>query len=429
MDSRREEIKKERKRREFKKMIWLCISIMLTYAIFAGVAVVLIEKNISIDEKDQWNWGWMIISIEILHLYLSLKKVGPQELGAVLIFGRPLYQVKSGLVYVPFVICQLSKDDGTVISIQYPAEPEKIDKTGLDDRPVLPGFMKPIRITTASIDTIPKEFMEGIKKRINISDKFYNDPLNGRMTLEPVIFIRFQIRRDDYISFLTHLGDIEKTKTAIRDTVDAVLNIEFSKRTPILILMDIEDINKEIKNSLEILIGEIPDPKDPDSFNPEESWGIDVLRSQLTEIDLTKKINVSLRDIIDSNLRINVTIKDAEGRKVARGLDGEGENKFETEKGIGLANARESFLNAEAKGLEKITEIAKSEEGKLVIVTKATEQGLKGSQYTIIPDGAGSIIAGIMETMKKTKSHDTLTINSEDKTIDKIKKSTNGGKK
>lgn len=402
MDNRSDELKKARKRKERKNMILLWVWAMVTYAIFASVALILIEKGVAIDEKNQWNLGWAILSIEFLHFGLSFRTVGPTSLGAVLVFGRPIYQVKSGLVYVPFIVCQLAKEDRTVITIQFPAEPEKVDKSGDDTKPVSPGFVKPIRVTTGSRDMISDAF----KARINENPKFFNHPLNEMMTLEPSVVVRFQIRNDDFISFLTNIGSIKKAISAMRDTVDSVLNIEFPKRTPALIIMDKEIINKELKTMIEILVGEKEDPKDPDSFNPEESWGLNIINAQLPDVDLSKKINQSLRDIVDSQLKKTASITEAEGKKRARVLEGEGENKFETEKGAGVAKARLAFLEAEATGLEKVAKVAHTEEGKLAVVTKATEQGLKGSQYSIIPDGAGSIIAGIMETLKKTKSRD-----------------------
>jgi regulator of protease activity HflC (stomatin/prohibitin superfamily) len=422
MNNKSDELKKTRKRKEFKKMIWLWIWVMLAYAIFARVALVLIEKEISIDKENQWNLGWAILAMEFLHFSLSFRVIGPTSLGAVLFFGRPLYQVKSGLVYVPFIVCQLAKEDRTVITIQFPAEPEKVDKSGDNEKPVPPGFVKPIRVTTGSRDMISSDFRDRIIKN---NPKFLAHPLNEMMTLEPSVVVRFQIRNDDFISFLTNIGSRKKAISAMRDTVDSVLNIEFPKRTPALIIMDKEVINKQLKTMIEILVGEIEDPNDPDSFNPEESWGLNIINAQLPDVDLTKKINKSLRDIVDSKLKKTASITEAEGKKKVHELEGEGENKFETEKGKGLASARLDFLKAEADGLEKIAKVAETEEGKLAVVTKATEQGLKGSQYSIVPDGAGSIIAGIMETLKKTKSRDEFY----KKNTDADSKPKTGGKK
>src|SRR3989344_2809023 len=163
MGNKSDELKKARKRKEFKKMIWLWVWVMVAYAIFARVALVLIEKEVAIDSKNQWNLGWAILAMEFLHFGLSFRTVGPTSLGAVLLFGRPLYQVKSGLVYVPFIVCQLAKEDRTVITIQFPAEPEKVDKSGDDTKPVAPGFVKPIRVTTGSRDMISNAFKTRIR--------------------------------------------------------------------------------------------------------------------------------------------------------------------------------------------------------------------------------------------------------------------------
>lgn len=379
-----------------KKMLWVLT--LLAHALLITFSMYLIKEKISADKANLWNWGWTIISVQSLHFILSFKIVGPTELGAVLLFGRPLYQVQSGLVFVPFIVCQLTKETSLVIKERFPAEPELVDKSGDDTKPVKPGFVKPIRVATASRDML-KEFKERI-------EGYEDNPLNDMMTLEPSVIVRFQIRKDNFISFLTNIGSVEHAVSQMRDMVDSVLNIEFSKRTPALIIVDKEEINKELKKRIGIIVGEIANPDDPNSFNPEECWGINVIDVQLADVDLSKKINRSLRDVPDSKLRYQASIKDAEAKKKARELEGEGENKFETEKGTGVANAKLAFLKAEAEGLEEIAKVAKTEEGKLAVVAKATEQGLKGSHYSIIPDGAGSIVAGIMETLKKTKSRD-----------------------
>lgn len=399
----REEIKKKHKRKELKKMIRLWVWVMLAYAIFASVAIVLIKNKISIDQKNEWNLGWTILSFEFLHFALSFSAVGSMELGAILFFGRPLYQVKSGLVYRPFIVCQLVKDSKTVVPLQFPGPPERIDKSGDDTKSVKPGFVKPIRVTTASRDMLTQENLDKLNAR---NDDFKKYPLNDMLTVEPEVFLRYQRRPDDYISFLSHIGDDRRVLIAIRDTVDAVLRIEFAKRTATLILMEQDEINKELLNKIEILVGERADPKNPDSFDPEESWGINVLNVQLTNVDLGRTLNQTLRDVVNSQFQRTTDITIADGKKRVRELEGEGEGKYETERGKGLASARLDFLNAEAEGLKKIAEVAETEEGKLAVVAKATEQGLKGSQYSIVPDGAGSLITGIMEVLKKTGSRE-----------------------
>lgn len=398
MGDKIDELKKERKRKERKNRILLWVWVMVAYAIFACVALVLINKEVSIDEKNEWNLGWTILSAIFLHFGLSFWTVGPTFLGAILLFGRPIYQVKSGLVYRPFIVCQLKKEDRTVITEQFPAEPEFVDKSGDDKKPVPPGFVKPIRVTTASRDMLDEKCKDRIKD-------FKNHPLNEMMTLEPSIFVRYQIRSDDFISFLTNIGSKEKAKLAMRDTVDSVLNTEFPKRTPALIIKDKDEINKKLKEKIEILVSEIPNPDDLDSFNPdEESWGLNILSVQIADLDLSRTINQSLRDVADSQLKKTSSITKAEGDKRVRELTGEGEKTFETEKGAGVANARLTFLQAEAKGLKEIADIAKTPEGKVAIISKTQEEALKNAKYSIIPDGIGSLISGVQEILKKTKS-------------------------
>lgn len=366
--------------------MFLWVTVITIYFLLSAFAYVLIQMKISIDQKNQWNWGWTILSIELLHFGLSFRTVGPKSLGAILLFGRPLYQVGSGLVFVPFVVCYLIKETKLVIQERFPAEPELVDKSGDDTKSVTPGFVKPIRVTTASWDMLSAEF----KKK---SEDYKDHSLNESMTLEPSVVVRFQIQRDNYISFLTNIGSIDEAVSQMRDTVDSMLNIEFAKRTPALLLLDKEDINHRLLEKIKILVGEKPDPANLGSFNPSESWGINVINVQIADVDVSKKINQSLRDVADSILRKKETVTEAEAKKRARELEGEGD-----------ANARLAFLIAEAGGLEKIAKIAETEGGKLAVIAKTQEEALKGSQYSIIPEGIGSLISGVQEVLKKTKS-------------------------
>lgn len=379
-----------------KKMLYLYGVVAVIYILLAIPALSMIKNKVSIDQKNQWNWGMIILCIQILHFCLSFKIVGPTELGAVLLFGKPIFQIHAGLAFVPFLICQIMREDGTTIKKQFPAEPELVDKSGDDTKPVRPGFVKPIRVATVSYNMLSDDMKKKIKGDTN-------DPLNKMLVVEPSVVVRFQII--DYLLFLKNIGSMEKAVSQMRDTVDSVLNIEFPKRTPSLLVQDKDTINNEILNRVEILVG------DPDNkiavAKKRKSWGIDVMDAQIAELDLSKGIHTSIRDIVNSELKKTATITQAEGEKEKKTLEGEGEKEFATRKGAGDASARLAFLEAETKGLQGIADVAKTEAGKLAILTKATEQGLKGSQYSIIPDGSGSIVAGIMETLKKTGSRNT----------------------
>lgn len=378
-----------------KKMFYLCAVVTAICIVLIIYALLLIKNKASIDQKNQWNWGMIILAILMVYLRQSFKIVGPTELGAVLLFGRPLYQVDPGLVFVPFLICKIMREDGTTIARQFPAEPELVDKSGDDSKPVKEGYKKPIRVATASYNMLSDEMKKKIKGDIN-------DPLNKMLVVEPSAVVRFQII--DYLSFLKNIGSLEKAISQMRDTVDTVLNIEFPKRTPSLLIQDKEEINKELLDKIEILVG---DPDNPTAVaEKKRSWGINVINAQIPELDLSKGIHTSIRDIVDSQLKRTATVTNAEGAKEKRELEGAGEEVFKTREGTGLANARLAFLEAEKKGLEGIAEVAGTDAGKLAIITKTVEQGLKGSQYSIVPDGAGSLITGIMETLKKTKSGD-----------------------
>ncbi|MFA6273177.1 MAG: SPFH domain-containing protein [Candidatus Paceibacterota bacterium] len=372
----------EKTQKEWKnKMFWTFLIANLATIIAAGIAIV-------IDPRNELNAGYIIIAVQLLYAALSIKIVGPTELGGILLFGDPRCEVESGLVLVPFAICELKKETRLVIQRQFPGEPEEVDKSSTDQN-TRSGMVQPIRVPTASPEAVDNEFKADMTA-------FKDEPINNRMTPEVSIIVRFQIRKGSYLRFLTNIGTLDSAIKQMRDTTETVTGIEFAKRTPPLIIRDRGKINNSLKDSVEILVGEKPNSE------PEESWGVNVINVQLVDVDFGKTVNEQLRNVIAKKLEKQQTITTAEGARQARELEGAGEKSYLTDKGLGDAAAREALLKAEAAGIDALRKVTGTKAGQLALHLKVIQTALQSANYSIIPGSElYSSIGGIMEMAKK----------------------------
>lgn len=361
-----------------KILVWF----MVVYIPLFVLDVFLILGKVSADNENLWNWGWILVSIQISYLILSFKIVDPKTKAVVVVLGDPKYAINSGLAIVPFGLAWLEKMPGTVIQIHIPGEPEQIERSNDDKKPLAKGMVWPIRITTGFEEVAIKNFPKA-------TEIIKSDPLKKRMTLEVTGYVRLKI--NDPVNFLRNIGDVEKLRIQARDTFEATIRVEFGKRTPGLIITHLKTINKAIEKDLRVLF-EKPD------------WGLGVETAQLIEKDLTHQLNIALRDATEVDVRrtqahasreiVEIT---AEGNKRKLALEGEGN-----------AAAEKSMLLARAEGLLKMAEVAKTTEGAEMMRLQLLIEALKSSKHTIITNGGvGGLTAELCEIAKKLNSTET----------------------
>ncbi|MFH1346827.1 MAG: SPFH domain-containing protein [Spirochaetota bacterium] len=244
----------------------------------------------------KWNWGLATFLAQVLYTLVSLRIVGPTELGALLLFGKPICEVSSGLIFAPLGIIQLKKETRLTIQDELPTDPQHIFRRE-DTENVPPGFFPPIRI--------PFGFRQDAEKlsEINVktSDEDENnevdekkhqlvvppddDPLDLRVTAEVVPVIRWRI--DDYIQFLTTIGSQEEARKQMEDCAIGSLTREFAKITPAVALANLGtysaclqfEINKRIEN-----------------------WGISMESAQIKMINFHRDLNTAIGAVPQAKL-------------------------------------------------------------------------------------------------------------------------------
>lgn len=283
--------------------------------------------------------GWLLASI---------RKIGPTEQGVTLFFGRPIKNVPSGLVFVPWGICSLIKETRLVRQQQYPDDPEKVWK---GDGPVPEGMMAPIRVVHFGKDG--------------------EDSLSRRITSEASIIVRYQI--DDLKVFIQKIGSVKEAERQLRDAITAKVREDLAKKTPAETLAEWGAINDVLKTHVEAMVS---------------SWGVTVEDVRLEEVDLGKTVNSALRNVPAAELEKQARATRAEAKRI----------ELEKE-GRGNAKAAQLLLEAQAKGSKALAEELKIEEGEIILAMRVLEQALKAGNQVIISGNGG---LGDLITMAKS---------------------------
>lgn len=347
-DKKEEEI---RKRRLWVKIPFFFLNFLLL--IVAGLVMLFTSKE---SFANKHNLLEIVAYVEIIYLVLSLKKVNIDEIGAILFFGQPEYEIPSGLFLVPFGFFSINKDSRLIIEDQYPGDPEIVDKTSSDT--LAPGKVYPIRVTHAAPTGKPA------------------GPLDVQMTTEVSISARYRIKRGSYLEFLETIGDMEKVRTAIRDTIESEVKKQFAARTASVTLGEQKEIEDKIRDSVVLLT---------------DSWGIEVVTIQIVDIDLGKTVNERLRNVPAAKLAKEAKITDAEAEREKLILEGQGR-----------ADAEKTFRFAVAAGAKKLSEVTGTPEGQIALWIETLGEALKTSKHSIIPGGElFTSIAGLKEMVEK----------------------------
>ncbi len=284
-----EEEKGDRK----KKMTVFWVITSSIFAIFLLAEIFWLSnysKSVSLFEIElKWNWGLATFLTQIIYVLISIRMVGPTELGAKLFFGKPLYELSSGFVFVPFGICQLEKETRLTIQDEIPADPQHIFRKE-DVEIVPPGFFPPIRI--------PFGFKKGIKelekiklvtsegeKELDLTAFPEDDPLDIRVTAEVVPVIRWKIK--NFIRFLTTIGSRTEARRQMEDRAISSLTREFAKITPAVALANLGRYSMSLEYEIEKRI---------------TGWGIELEDVQVKVINFNRSLNTAIASVPIANL-------------------------------------------------------------------------------------------------------------------------------
>lgn len=351
-----QEEKNEEEEEEPKKKsglgFWLT-AIIIYCLLFAVGFFFLSEKKVMI--IGEWNLGWAIFFAQIIYTILSFKQVGPTELGAKLFFGKPIQEVKSGLVFVPFLIFKLEKETRLTMQDELPGDPEKIYR---GDGEAPEGMFPPIRIPFA--------------------DKSAgDDPLNRRVTAEIVPIIRWRISY--FVKFLTTIGSREAAKKQMEDATIGLCMRDLTQLSVAEALVGLKKFNEELGTAIRKMV---------------EKWGISLETAQIKQINFHHSLNDAISSVPEAEFKAKVTVRTAEAEKRKRMLEGQGSGDAEK----AVINGRTEGFKTMRDELELTSDLVLSAETARAITQNPGQKtvivGAKGFSDLI------GIVTGIGKTLK-----------------------------
>jgi regulator of protease activity HflC (stomatin/prohibitin superfamily) len=293
--------------------------------------------------------GWVVVVMCIIYMFESIQTLQPGEVGAMTILGKPYKHVGAGPVYAPRGIIRVLRENGRIVEIELPAEPQFIWRgTEKDENAPPPDsrFRPPIRILFGMPSDDPK---------------FRDDPYNIRVFAEVPIFLSYQVT--DAVLWFTNMGSHEQAQKNIEDTAIRLFNAEFVTLSPAVVTAAIDSYSDKLKERLDGLV---------------EMWGITIRIASIKPLIFSHKLNTAVVGVSESRENAKTTVIKAEAEK-----------KRLTEEGIGTANAKRSLLLAEADGL--LASLSKKTEGvekMRVLLTK--EHGLDAAQLETLVESLRS---------------------------------------
>ena len=255
----------------------------------------------------KWNAGLTLFVFQFLYTLGSLRTIGPDKQGLVLVFGRSVFAARPGLVFVPLFICELELYPLTNIEHEWPGEPEDIFH-GDGSPPEGSNKVPPNRITFGDYaegkdgdPDDPDGFRKGLSK---------DDPLNRRVTIEHVPIVGIY-KIVDPINFRQKFGSLKEADRILNDVALGAVADDFGKFTAAV-------VNKHLSKFTEKVEGAVRRFIDP-------SWGIAILRVQIKQLKPSHGLNTQIEEMAKAAAAKIAKVTSAEGVREERRLHGEGE--------------------------------------------------------------------------------------------------------
>ncbi len=347
-------------------IVWGIIILLVTFLLaFFGNEVKLAESN----AMPTWQ---IFLGLAILWLAFSVKRIGPDEQGAILLWGKTMIAVRRGPKVVIAGIFQLERFGASVRNRQFPDDPEFIQKT--DDKIPLEQVeitlpdgtkkirnkVRPIRLTTA--------------KPVPGQD---DDILNVQMVVEFTFWVRY-IVVNPFLYIVNAQGFDDASRAAavegqMRDTGETALTLEVTKLTPSQLISQMEDLQVKLESALKAKI---------------VRWGVEIVDLGLTSPDLSHELSSALRDIPKE--KANAAKALAIAAQVRTQADAESYRL--TKEGEGLGNKREAELAGEGRGYKKMAEILNIE-GREALAAQVARDTVGEGDLIVGMDGVRDVIA------------------------------------
>lgn len=356
------------------------------------------------------NLGWPVILLVTLLLYtsLSLNKVPADKQASLQIFGRPLLNLHSGLVFVPWLIANIRIETKTKILMDF-GTPERDDDGNIvrhpdEDSSEMVRLNDPLRITTKD----GERDSEGAYKS--------PDPLERRQTIDPHIVVIMQI--DAMIQFIQQVGGVKKAARYVFETVRSILQEYNGKYTAAEMLLRNAELSRRMRKAIERLVGDVDayeryekaeedefedgiteEEKAEDLTKPGLPWGVDLQEVRLSSLGLPKDVNVAMASNVAAGFEAQRVTTLAEAERVKRRKEGQGDGEGEEARITGRANGR--------RQLAKAVTASRTGAGKLVAEQETARETLGPNSKVVVTDSKLlNAVAGGAAALKEVTEKD-----------------------
>jgi regulator of protease activity HflC (stomatin/prohibitin superfamily) len=318
------------------------ISKVYTTLVILGIIIILL---IIIPTKIS-HIGIIILALYIAYLILSIKIINADKIATIVLLGRALGDVESGVMIAPAGIVKVVSFPRTIFNDELPGNPELIFG---EEGKIPDGMFRPIRIKFGNPDPLDIDLI--------------NDPYNVCMVVDVVPVVNWRI--SNATLFFVNIGSIEKLRVILSDKVVADFGVKFSTMTPAKAGKILDQISDELKTKL---------------ITETIEWGIKVNNTDIKPFNFSHHMNTAVVGVSVAKLN----------------------KKSAIETGIGAAEVKRLMIEAEAVGMTKLGKLAKTEQGKYVIYLQTLQKAFENADYSIIPGGdLFSAFAGIKEMLTK----------------------------
>jgi regulator of protease activity HflC (stomatin/prohibitin superfamily) len=366
----------------------------IVFAVVLYMIILAIGFIITKDGGEKW-WAVALIVIAC-HIYLSIVIINERQLGAMFILGRAIDDFESGPHFVFWPICYIRRETKNIIQLEIGVltDKEREKASRLESSESLYLLEDPFYVNWGNINSA-----EGVDDEER--ERFKGDPYADAMVTATHVTVRFRI--SSLKSLIKKAGTKEEAIELIQKVVTSTLVSHAGKSFVGRVIHNMEAMDEELRKAVEEFV------VDPNSNaykgapgtpgKPEDSWGIDVEKTQITRLGTAKRISEAQADkgkVIYAAQGERERLKEvAAGTAKAIGLKAEADRIRLTQEGAGNAEAEKLLLFARQEGIKKLSEIARTPEGQLILQLEALERALQAGKAVILPMELSGIVGAL----------------------------------
>jgi regulator of protease activity HflC (stomatin/prohibitin superfamily) len=344
---------------------------------------------------------WWVVSLTAIacHIYLSIVVINERQLGAMFILGRAIRDIESGPHFAFWPFCYVRRETKNMIQIEIGVltDEEKKKAKELESSASLYLLEDPLYVNWGDLESANATLEE--------RKMFKGNPYGDSMVTDTHVTVRFRI--SSLSKLIRKAGSLTEGIELVQKVVTSTLVSHAGKSFVGRVIRDMESMDEELKKSVEEFVvdpnseaysGTIDKPG-----RPEDSWGVDVEKTQITRLGTSKRINVAIAEK-------GKIIYEAQAQRVKTREAGFGEAEAMERKaaarrielaqeGAGKAEAEKLLLFARQEGIKKLAKIAGTPAGQLILQLEALERGLKEGKSVILPMELSRIVGALSERL------------------------------